>query len=296
VEPVFLLAPPRSCSTVATAMLAQHPRVFGFPELVLFTAPTVGEILAGSGGRSKLPPAWQANQLSGLLRTVAHLHERRQDGAALAQARAWLEQRLGWSGAELMRHLLEVVHPKTGVEKSPDTVTDVVAFRRCVRAFPNARYIHLARHPVTTMRSMFEHWRHLHPTYETDRLASKCARAWYDAHDRIATYLTGLPPDRSLVVRAEDLLGRPDLHLPRLLEWLGHPWDTAIVDRMQRTHEWCFAGMGPTGRLLGGDLKFMRDPRLRKPVPPGPVSFDEAWGISRQRQKEVLRLARYLGY
>ena len=37
-EPIFLLAPARSYSTITLALLAGHPDIYGFPEMLLFTA------------------------------------------------------------------------------------------------------------------------------------------------------------------------------------------------------------------------------------------------------------------
>ena len=34
--PLFLLAPPRSYTSLVNAMLGQHPQAFGLPELCLF--------------------------------------------------------------------------------------------------------------------------------------------------------------------------------------------------------------------------------------------------------------------
>ena len=50
--PVFLLATARSCSSVVTAMIGQHPALCGLPELKLFASPTIGEMEAS------LPRFW----------------------------------------------------------------------------------------------------------------------------------------------------------------------------------------------------------------------------------------------
>ncbi len=60
-RPVFLLAPARSYSTVALALLAGHPGLHGFPELMLFNADTVAEplssVVPGRTSRAAGPPA-----------------------------------------------------------------------------------------------------------------------------------------------------------------------------------------------------------------------------------------------
>ena len=39
--PLFLLAPPRSYTSLMNAMLGQHPQAFGLPELCLFNVSTL---------------------------------------------------------------------------------------------------------------------------------------------------------------------------------------------------------------------------------------------------------------
>ncbi|WP_220448778.1 sulfotransferase family protein [Nonomuraea mesophila] len=296
VNPVFLLAPARSCSTVAVAMLSQHPRIYGFPELLLFTAPTLGEVLHGGGARSRLPPWWIENQRSGLVRTVAQLHHGGQDDAATGQALAWLERHAHWPSTRLLDHLLDLVHPDVGLEKSPDTVADPQALQRCLEACPDAGYLHLTRHPLTTMRSMREHWGGMRAGHDQESLSARCAAAWYRSHTAIVTALARVPEERRLRVRAEDLLGRPATELPRILGWLGLEWTDAVLDRMRATQNWPFAGRGPSQNLYGGDWKFHRDPRLRALPDPGPVGFDESWGIGENSRRQLVRLAASLGY
>src|SRR5579862_6331286 len=43
--PVLLLCPPRSFSSVVGAMLGQHPELYGFPELSLFAADTLADLV-----------------------------------------------------------------------------------------------------------------------------------------------------------------------------------------------------------------------------------------------------------
>ena len=40
-EPIVLLAPARSYTTVTVALLSGHPDIYGFPEMLLSTADTV---------------------------------------------------------------------------------------------------------------------------------------------------------------------------------------------------------------------------------------------------------------
>src|SRR5579875_148574 len=102
-EPIFLLSPPRSYSSVIVTMVGQHPQLLGLPELKLFLCRTVGELDAS------LPAAIRRqgyrHRSPGLVRAVAQLSFGGQDTDALDHALAWLSARRDWTGAEVLDHL-----------------------------------------------------------------------------------------------------------------------------------------------------------------------------------------------
>lgn len=294
-EPIFLLAPARSCSTVTLALLAGHPDIYGFPEMLLFTADTVGGLLY-----NQPHPSWRQLERvahfkrSGILRAVAHLREKSQAEPAIRRTENWLAERSSWSPTQLMDHLLTLVYPQIGLEKSPDTVNSVQALDACMKSYPQARYIHLTRHPVSTQRSMQNHWRH---RYRSEKaLVAGAASAWYLAHSRIVRRLVRLPARQRIRVRVEDVLQEPLVWLPKLLEWLGLRSDDDLVCRMTHTENWQFANTGPSDNLYGGDSGFMRAPALRPLPDPGPVAFDPSWDLPEEMCDRMRALARYLGY
>jgi hypothetical protein len=280
---------------VTLALLSGHPDVYRFPELGIFSAPTVSGLMAGEGG-PPLPRAWRENQLSGLTRAVAEVHETDQRPAAIARARAWLEERGDWATTKLFDHLLSRVYPCLGLEKTPYRVAKGEALASCMNAYPDARFIHLTRHPVTAAGSMRGHWRELFGPADHKALQDKCLRAWYTGHSNAVMALDRLPRRQWMRVRAEDLLNAPDAYLPRILEWLGLRCDGKIIAGMRQTDRWPFASFGPSGLLHGGDWKFLGDPCLRHVSPPGPAEFDGSWDISHETRIELARLAALLGY
>ncbi len=292
-EPIFLLAPARSYSTVSLALLAGHPAIYGFPEMLLFTADTVGELL-DQRGPWRHWPALAEHRLSGIFRAVSELHDGSQESWATGSARQWLAERSTWSPVELMDHLLRIAYPKIGLEKSPDTVASDEALEACFDRYPHSRYIHLTRHPITTMRSAIAYWR----SVSNDRagLVAFAASSWYSSHLRIVRKLDQLPAGNWLRIKAEDLVGDPATWLPYLLDWLGLPHDVEIVRRMTRTERWRFAGTGPSGGLPGGDSKFMRSPALRPITEPAEMTFDPSWGLLDEMCHRVMALADQLGY
>jgi hypothetical protein len=298
-EPIIILAPPRSFSTVTLAVLACHPDCYGFPEMLLFSVPpedpAIGHWLDQPGDGARAPDRWSLVRRSGILRTIAEVHEHSQAADALLRARQWLAEHSTWSTVRLMDYLLDLVSPRIGIEKSPDTVGSDDSIDACLRAYPLARYLHLTRHPVSTQRSMHAHWRNM-PRPDDRTLVAEAASWWYKGHSRVIRTLALLPDGQWMRVRAEDLLSEPQVHLPRVLDWLRLPCDDQIIARMLRPQDWRFAGTGPTGNLFGGDPRFMRSPELRPVHEPGPVTFDPAWGLPQEMQARMKTLAGYLGY
>jgi Sulfotransferase family len=293
-EPVFLLAPARSYSTVTLALLAGHPDVYGFPEMGLFPARTVGDLLAPEP-TPRRPASLVEFKRGGILRAVADLREESQEEPAIRRAEAWLAERSSWPPRQLMDYLLGLAYPRTGLEKSPETVSTAEALDACLASYPHARYVHLTRHPASTMRSVQEHWGRW-PGRSKKALVVSAASAWYQGHARIVRTLAQLPARQRARIRAEDLLREPLTRLPPLLDWLGLRGDRDIVSEMTHTENWQFASTGPSGRLFGGDPSFMRSPELRLVPEPGEIDFDESWGLLDEMRERMTALARYLEY
>jgi len=296
-DPVFLLAPARSYTTVSIAVLAGHPELYGLPETNLFLRDTVGEIIAIPDGQY-IDRAGRRHSLMGLERALAQLHDGRQDRAAMDRALDWIRQRPDMPVTEVMEHLLRLIYPRIGVEKSPGTVASARALSRCLRAFPGTRYLHLTRHPVSTQRSMLNLYsQYLFPAgmahAERVRL---CVIAWHTGHLRIVKALQAVPQRRWLRVRAEDLIGDPWTWLPRILDWLDVRCDEAIIDRMLDTRRWEFAGWDGHIGFGGADPNFLAAPALRPVPPPEPDVVDPGWEIDDDIAARVTALARYLGY
>ncbi|HEX8096215.1 MAG TPA: sulfotransferase, partial [Jatrophihabitans sp.] len=222
--PLFVLAPARSFSSLVVAMLGQHPELYGFPELRLFRAERVGGLLSEPAPGTGMPAR---ERTAGLVRALAQTGEGVQSAAAVERAWRWLAERADWEVALVFDHLLGQVEPLVGVEKSPEnSLTDEALARACV-GYPAARYVHLVRHPWTTVASMTTAWNRLsYWPVAAERAAQFCAQLWLDQHRRIAAFGERIGPDRFVRLRAEDVVNRAEV-LPRLCRWLG------ISDREQ---------------------------------------------------------------
>ncbi len=286
-RPVIFLAPARSHSSVVAAMVGAHPACFGFPELSLFDRETVGQRLDAPPAIGKTPPGW--NPVPGLERAIAELHDGRQDAASVAAARRWLEQRRAWTGAEVFDHLLTLVAPRTGVEKSPETVNGRENMRLALAAYPRARFIHLTRHPVTAQRSLQRYyWLFEHPTH--------CARGWYNQHRRILDFRAGLPPGQSLLVRSEDVLNSPETELGRIARWMEVDSGAEAILAMRHPETSPFARPGPSEAVGGNDPRFLHAPVPREAELPETLDRPPGWNVPSEVWTQVEELAVELGY
>lgn len=268
-------------------MLGAHPGLYGFPELLLFSQTSVGEVLdAPPGLPSALSPTARANWRAapGLRRAVAEVLGGGQGDDELAWADRYLKARRGWPGAALFDELLGAVSPLVGVEKSPETVHSSENLQRALEWFPRGRFVHLVRHPVTYMRSLqaylmiFDH-------------PEVCARSWLNVNKRIDDFCARLPPGQSLRVRAEDALAGDRQVLTSLAGLAGVADGEPALDAMLHPEKSPYAG-APLGGL---DPGFLSNPVLRPPARPASLEPPPS-GVSPRLAAEVAELARRYGY
>jgi hypothetical protein len=293
---VFILGSSRSCSSVITAMIGQHPELYGMPELKLFLFATIGELDASlpvevreRGFKHRSP---------GLVRALAELDYGAQNEATLSAAISWLKARSSWSGARVLDLLMERVSPRIAIEKSPEHVEHRAALARIFRAYPRARYLHLTRHPVTTIRSMNEHLQRSLPRSRKVDFTAHCTRSWLASNDLIGRATSGLPAERRLHARAEDLLNDPVANLRRIAMWLGVRADDAAIEAMlhpDRSPFACFVA-SPSGVNSGYDAKFLANPRPHAVHLPTGLEAPLEWHVDPQLWERVTRVAAEVGY
>jgi hypothetical protein len=299
---VIVLSPIRSYSSVVATMIGCHPELYGFPELLLWTSETVGGLLADPArDGSAMAPAFP----EGLVRAIAELHDGAQGPDEAAAARIWLLERRSWPTYAVHDHLLDLVAPRHGVEKTPQTVTDRQALGRAVRAYPRAQFIHLTRHPATALPSINEHflWSRRMQGMNTDLPEGEstwqwlaAAATWLVAHRHALELGASAGPDRMLRVRGEDVLCDPRPELTRIARWLGVSDEPEAVEEMMHPERAAFAKLGPRGARYGNDPKFIHDPAPRPVRCPAERRLPASVNLAPKLVAKIELLAAELGY
>jgi Sulfotransferase family len=296
-DPVIILAAPRSFTSILCGVLGQHPEMYGLPEVNLFVAETIRE-RQGVIARPRFSE-------HGLLRVVAQLFAGEQTLKTIALSRTWIKKRWNLSCLSVFQELVEKVNPRILVEKSPRTVTKSEYMQRVRRAFPDARFIHLVRHPRSQGESVWKMGGRFAADglgaldYGFDPPLADYQKAWYSLNMNIVTFLDGVPKEQWRRIRGENLLGDLDAHLREIAQWLGLRTDKAAIDMMKHPERSPYACLGPVTARFGNDPKFLKAPELRlsrgsKQLSlEGPLSWrEDGSGFS----PEVKTLAREFGY
>ncbi|MFY9513908.1 MAG: sulfotransferase [Rubrivivax sp.] len=299
--PLFLLAPPRSYTSLVNAMLGQHPQAFGLPELCLFNVGVLVDLWKGSQGDIAENGSMVRH---GLLRALAEIYCGEQSTATVNMALRWCSAREEWTTAEVFQEIVAKLHPMVAVEKSPSYTMSVLRMRAMREAFPDARFLHLVRHPVAQAKSVMaindgaftikvnafeigEDYAMLEPQI-----------AWHDINLNILDFLDEVPAEQQMRMRGEDIMAEPEKHLAEIMRWVGLRDDDAAVADMMHPERSPFACFGPINALFGNDPNFLAGPTFRphKPKIP-PLTAKVPWrDDGKGLYPEVIALAREFGY
>jgi Sulfotransferase family len=292
-QPLFILAPPRSFTSVVCAMIGNHPQMCGLPETNLFAAATLGELRQIHRSRPRFA--------HGLLRSIAQLGLGGQSIQDVDAAQQWLDEQDDVPTAELFRDLMDCAAPRAVIDKSPMYVYADGALDRIIDAFPEARFLHLSRHPRATCESIRETSQMaqgaLGGALAQGEEAMTPEKMWLRPHLRILELLETVPMDQQMFLRGEALMAEPALYLPQIAEWLEISSDAAAVQAMLRPEKSPFASMGPENARLGNDPRFLQNPALR-PFKDKPSDLDSplSWDASLVFDEVVQHYAMYFGY
>jgi hypothetical protein len=257
-DPLIILSPARSFSSVVSTMIGEHPQLYGFPELHICTSDSLEDVIQWEARRGCPGPP-------GLLRLIAQELYGVQSQRTITMAIAWFRERKHWSSKKLFDHLLEWVSPKIGVEKSPVTASSIENLERTIAWFPEAWFLHLTRHPVSS-RGSIEEFRVQNRGRHSNNLGRRELDGmlmWYNVHKRIIRFLDTLPTGQWMRIKGEDLLSEPEVYLPQIAGWMGLRTDPEAINAMIHPENSPYACPGPWPARGGNDRKFIRSPTLR---------------------------------
>ena len=218
---IFILAPPRSGTTLLRIMLAGHPQLFAANELQLLHFNNLKERKEAYTGRFSL---WS----EGTIRTIMELKKCDAD-TAKGMMQTYEEENL--STKDFYQILQSWVGDRIIVDKSPSYAMDKMALEKADNDFDNAIFIHLSRHPYSMTKS-FEKMhmdqvmfleKHDYDSKETGELI------WTESHKNISKFLEKIPDDRQFRIRYEDLVTDPEKVMNEMCEVVGLPFHPSLI-------------------------------------------------------------------
>jgi len=315
-EPLFILCPPRSYSSLVSSIIGEHPECYGLPELALFLGDTLGQSWCAFPvvRRALLEghPAIEASDSGpalrhvigrdGLLRTLAQLHEGTQTVDTVSRANEWLVRHSDWPVRKVFDHIQELVGDRILVEKSPVFAREQSYIERMLSVFPKGRILHLIRHPRGTAQSFIS----IRSTHgRVSRAAGNSPardpeRVWRTTHEVIMMITEDLSLGQCMRLKGEALLSDLENYLPQICEWLGIRTDREAINAMMHPENSPYARRGPPSAPLGNDPNYLENPaidreRLAKLKEPR-LDGELPWRPGETFTPETLRLARQFGY
>jgi amino acid adenylation domain-containing protein len=259
-SPIFILAPPRSGTTLLRVMLAGHPSLFACNELQLLHFETLKERSEAYTGKFSL---WS----EGLIRAVMELKNCEAD-----EAKSLLQdfEEKGTTTREMFEKLQAWAGGRTLVDKSPSYALDAAALRKAEADFPNARYIQLVRHPYSMVRS-FEKYHmdqvlYLHPHDFTARQLGELV--WLESQKNTKTFFSGIPEDRKFTMIYEDLVTHPEKVIRTMCGQLGLEFHPGLLKPYEDLDK----------KMTGGIYKDSRSM--------GDTNFDQQKGINAKKAED----------
>jgi hypothetical protein len=291
-QPLFILTCMRSYSSLVSSMLGQHPALYALPEVNPFIDTRLGTAI-------DLLQMVRKRTLDGLYRAVAELEYGAQTEQGLARARRFLAERRDWSPTDLMGWFAARAAPAMLVEKSPSTVLQPDRIACAIALFPEARFLHLYRHPVATTASIAKITGHGKGFGPGARASGRDPELlWLRINSAILDAAPRIAPGRFMAIRGEDLLTDPDRYLAQICEWLDIPATPADLAAMRHPEASPYARVGPESAPFGNDPAFLRNPvyaprAIEMPALDTPLDWTEG---GRRPAPATVALALQLGY
>ena len=217
-QAIFVLAPPRSGTTLLRVMMGGHPQLFAPPELELMSFNTLAERRAAFTGKNSF---WR----EGTIRAIMKVKD-----CDAGRAEAIMEEceDRQMTTQQFYRLLQTWIGARRLVDKTPSYVLDKAILERMEADFESPLYVHLLRHPAGMIHSFDEYkleqlfFQHGH-RFPRRQLAELI---YLVGHQNIMEFLRQISQARQHTIKFEDLLGAPQTAMKGLCDFLGldlHP-------------------------------------------------------------------------
>lgn len=252
---IFVLAPPRSGTSLFRVMLAGHPGLFAAAELQLLGFHTLRERSAAYSGRFSL---W----LEGTVRALMELRGCDADEAKGVMLEC---ERRGLSTKGFYGRLQEWIGDRVLVDKSPSYALDPAALAKAEADFREPMYVHLVRHPYAVVKSFEQH--HLDQVLYLEphdfSPSSLAELVWLESHRTILDFLETVPAHRQARVSFERLVREPRTVMEAMCGALGLQFHEGLLTPYEDIETKMTDGIYPESMPMG-DTKL----RARRRIDP----------------------------
>lgn len=243
---IFILAPPRSGTTLLRVMLGGHPSLFAPPELQLLYFDTLAERKAMFSDRHAF---WQ----EGVIRALMQIKN-----CDAERARIIMDgyEKEGLTTKAFYHIIQRWLGDRTLVDKTPFYALDLNVLKRAEDYFHEALYIHLLRHPQGMIRSFEEaridqvFW---YPHHFSVRELAELV--WLVSHQNILEFFKTIPSARKIQIKFEDLVRRPRAIAEEACQFLGLRFHPEMLRPHGDNKSRMTDGLNGVPRMLG-DLNF----------------------------------------
>ncbi len=278
---VFLHSSPRAGSTLLRVMLAGHPDIFCPPEINLLPYRDMQEWQQHIGYRSGF--RWPAQGLHAAFTQLLNL-----------------EFKEGWevvddlvaqnkSVQDVYAQIQDLAGQRMFVDKTPAYWRDKETLRRSKVLFNAPKHIFLVRHPYAVIESVLRMRFDRQPQnrlFKEDDVDPYVAAetTWLLSTRNLLEFFKEIEPERQYVIRFEDLVSEPTNAMTDLCQFLGIPFDEALLNPYDSRHDRMIQGLGDPNILQHTQI----DPSLGK--------IWQTIKLPRTLDKSTQQLAAKLGY
>lgn len=244
---VFILAPPRSGSTLLRVILAGNDQLFSPPELELAGFETMSDRKTRLSGKFEFLK-------EGLTRTIMEL-----EGIAVEEAKSIVsdKERDRQLTYEVYQWIQGKLKGRILVDKTPSYAYSLSFLQAIQRQCPDAVFIHLVRNPQSTLLSYMEAKMDQIYRYKTPFNALETGELeWLNCHDNILNFKNGLRPEQYIQVNYESLVKDPETTVRQLCHRIGVVYQDKMIDVYGDKKVKMVDGIHKESKMIG-DVKFL---------------------------------------